>query len=158
MEKNINFQKSKKNLEEFIDNNFHINSKRSKSFDSIIETKQKKKNKKETKTLSVSKEKKTIKTSNNIIKINNKNIIVNNNKNISQFDKKISINIIKDKINKNAELNDIIDDLKNLLVYQPIITKIIDDEFFIKEDFSIENERNESKLLFIVNLENYIII
>ena len=65
---------------------------------------------------------------------------------------------IAEKIMKKINFEEIIKDIKKLLNKKVIIKKIVDYEFITEEDFQIMNKKESSKLPFIINLQNYIII
>ena len=69
---------------------------------------------------------------------------------------KITEEIIEDKIKSKRNIDEIIEDLKNILNNEPIIKKIVQQEYFSEEDFQIMTEKKPSKFPFIVNLKNYI--
>lgn len=71
---------------------------------------------------------------------------------------KVDEKTIEEKIMKKTDFEEILKDIRTLLIKKVIIKKIVDYEFFCKEDFQIMNERKISKLPFIFNLQNYIII
>ena len=69
---------------------------------------------------------------------------------------KITEKIIEEKIKTTKNYDEIIKDINNLLINQPIIKKIVEMEYFTEDDFQIMNEKNADKFPFIINLKNYL--
>ena len=68
----------------------------------------------------------------------------------------INEKIINSKIEQNYDYNEILSDINLLLSKKAKIEKIVKTEFFIPEDFQILNNKEASKLPFIINIMNYI--
>ena len=99
---------------------------------------------------------------NNASSDNNINLIkedeeIRNLRNYMEYEK-VDEKTIAEKIMKKTNFEEILKDIRTLLNKKVIIKKIVDYEFFCDNDFQIMNEIKISKIPFIINLQNYIII